>query len=465
MWTHGGDVPRMTTRPAPRRLRRRALALGLVAGAAGLALPATGAAAETATFRLLGAAPMLSSSVTITRADGTTAQVRPGRYHYRITRGTETLTTSGQCVDTAHYIVSGRDYQVSLQTADDAPELGTAAWREAAWLVARGENLIAAAADPQREAAALQVAVWQLTGQVRDGAAPTSDPGLNARAAALRGEAAGRRLPDALDVDVLGTQGCADAPARVRVTGTPGAQVDLSASPSAAEIAPARVTLDATGTAEAFLTTRDGPGGVTVHATMEAPEAVRATKQAGASAPQDQLLVRPRTLQDEDLHLFADCDLYELAPPPLAPEPVPAPPHPDPAPPAPAMAPLALAVQGPPVATPGGEALLRVRVVNRGRATARGVRVQARTPAGLLPRAAAGPAGTRARRTATGAAWTLPPLAPGRGVVVTLRVAVGAGAAGDLARTRVRVQGRGVRATVRAATPVVTPVTPADQGF
>lgn len=131
--------------------------------------------------------------------------------------------------------------------------------------MSRSADLIADAADARLGAAALQVAVWQLTGQAADAGAPTSDPALNARAAELRALAAGWRLADALGTAV----------AEVR----------------AGEAEPASATATA-GTAEA----------------------VRATGLPGAAGPQDRLFARPATLTAEDGHAFEACDRFTLAP-------------------------------------------------------------------------------------------------------------------------------------------------------
>ncbi len=447
--------------------RRRALvaALGvaLLAGAA----PAAHAS-DPAVLRLLGSSPTYASSVEVQKAGGGTFRVRPARYLYRVTRGGTVTQESGFCVDTSHYILTGRDYDVLLQTAADAPEMAGDDYREAGWLVARADALIAAAPDAQREAGALQVAVWQLTGQVADVPSPTGDASLNARVRELRALADGRRLPDALEVDVAGDRTCTAETATVTVTGTPGAEVDLTAS-SPATVTPARVVIGDTGVATAELTSPDATE-VTVTARASAPVPTRLTKLPGATAPQDQLVVRPGQLVDTDLQPFVRCDLYTYRGPAGTPFPVttlpsPTPPPADPAPapePPPPAAPLAVAFGGSAVAAPGGLATYRIRVVNRGRSVIRGARVVQRLEDGIVPLRARGARASVGRRSVE---WTLPPLAPGRSASLTTVARVPRGLMGDVGRSRVTVRGAGATLTAGKATAVVRPVGKTEQGF
>ena len=178
-------------------------------------------ASEPATFRLLGSSPIYSS-VDVHKAAGGTVNVRPARYHYRITTPAGVTEASGNCVDLSHYITTGRDYQVNLESAADDPALGNPSFLAAGWLLSQADDLIGSAGNPALEAGALQVAIWQLSGQARDLDAPTSDPALNARVAELRAAAAGRSVPSALAVSVNGGDTCLDTAAAVTVTGTPG---------------------------------------------------------------------------------------------------------------------------------------------------------------------------------------------------------------------------------------------------
>src|SRR5689334_17643664 len=174
-------------------LIRRLVGLGLVALAVAAIVPALASAATPATLRLLGTDPSLGRQVTITAPDGTVVTGTPGWFRLRVTSaGGAPVEFRGFCADLHHHIAAGTDYAVSLRTAADDATLTTGRSGEAAWLLSQAESLIAAAPPAAKglEAAALQVAVWQLTGEARE-TAPTSDAAVNARAAALRALAAG----------------------------------------------------------------------------------------------------------------------------------------------------------------------------------------------------------------------------------------------------------------------------------
>ncbi|MCB0882905.1 MAG: DUF11 domain-containing protein [Thermoleophilia bacterium] len=453
---------------------RRRLAASAGAGAAlAVVAAAPGLGAQDATLRLTGASPAFPTAVAVTRPDGTTVNVRPSRYHYTLATPAGAAFTvpaqaSGFCVDTSHYIVSGRDYAVSLQTEADDPAMATDAYREAGWLVAHSQAAIAAAPDPQLEAAAHQVSVWALTGQIRDGASPTGNARINARVAELRALAAGKRLPDVLDVTMGTPDSCLGNAAPVTVTGTPGEVVDLAA-PEGATVVPARVELDQTGTATAVVS-NDHAGSVTITARADAPRAVRATRHAGVQNPQDQLFVVPGTLTDSVTHTFLDCQLAYAAP--GAPERtlgtgggplLTAPATPSPSPAAPAPPPVAAAPA--PAALPGGTTTFTVTVRNTSRRAARGVVVRQTLRDGLAATSASGTRRARAAVRAGAVRWTVPLLPAG--AVVRLRVTahVPASLRGDLGRADVRVTGLGRAASVRVSAPVLEPVAKEDQGF
>lgn len=458
------------------RTRRPLLgrAVALAAGVLVLALATAGSAlgAERATFRLLGSSPIHATTVTVHKAAGGTVAVRPARYHYRYSVGGVVTDASGNCVDLSHYIVTGRDYQVDLQTADDAPELASADFLAAGWLLSRTDALIAAAANPGLEAGALQVAIWQLTGQARGLDAPTDDLVLNARVNALRAMAAGTRVTSELALSVGGGSTCIDRRASVTITGTPGAVVDLSVTAGAGTVSPARVTIDETGAASAQLSAVS-PGQVTVSGTTAAPTLVRATKLAGQTSPQDQLLLRPGVLASEATARFIDCDVFELAPggpvtsplllaPPAPPAPAPAAPA---VPAAPAGPPLAITMQSPRLAAPGGVAVYRLRVSNAGARTARGVTVSQRLDRGVAALAARGPKGTSARVATSAASWRIGALKPGRSATLTLRVRLGRSLAGDVARSSASLRSATATATASGTTLIVRRVGKTEQGF
>jgi uncharacterized repeat protein (TIGR01451 family) len=453
----------MTRRPS-----RRVAAVGLAAGglALGLAPAGPAAAAEPATLRLLGSSPTYPRAVTVLKAGGGTVQVRPAQYQYRITKAGTTRETSGFCVDLSHYVLTNRDYSVELQGAADAPELAGAPFAEAGWLLNRSRDLIAAAADPQLEAGAVQVAMWQLSGQAADTAAPTSDPALNDRVAELRALAAGHSLTPTLAVDVAGDETCLAGPGDVHVTGAPGAEVDLAVTAGAGTVAPAHVTLDATGRADAELRASEA-GDVTVTATGSAPVLRRAAKLPGQSSPQDQALLETVPLRASATQRFADCGLVFFAPggPTLLPPP--ARPAAGAPPAAPEEAALDVTLDAPPTATPGGAAVYRLRVTNGGGAAAKDVRVAERLGAGLRAVSARGPRGTRARVARDGARWRVARLAPGRTITLTLRARVSRALAGDIGHASAAARAPRARGTARSAatTAVIRPVGKTEQGF
>lgn len=452
------------SRPRTHRWRAPA-ALALGALVLSVAFAASASAAERATFRLLGSSPIYNQ-VDVHKAAGGSVAVRPARYHYRITVGTDTTEESGHCVDLSHYIVTGRDYQVDLQTAADAPELGSPEFLAAGWLLSQEDDLIAAAADPALEAGAIQVAVWQLSGQARGLDAPTSSPALNARVNALRTLAMGRQVTSALDVAIeapaSGT--CVNRDALVRVTGTPGAVVDLSVTEGTGTVAPSQVVIEEDGSAVAAVrgTTI---GSVTVSARTSAPTLLRAAKLSGQTTPQDQLLLRPGTLTDTATQAFVNCDVGSFSPigpstpftpvAPVAPT-VPA---------GPAAPVIALDMDSPRMAAPGGIAVYTLRVTNNGARTATGVRVRQRLGAGVAAISGRGPKGSTVKVAKGAAAWKLSALKPGRSATLTLRVRVGRKVTGGIARSRASLRSGARSATASGATAIVRKVGKTEQGF
>lgn len=370
----------------------------------------------------------------------------------------------------SHYITTGRDYQVDLQSAADAPELGSPEFLAAGWLLSQEEELIAVSANPGLEAGALQVAIWQLSGQARGLDAPTSSATLNVRVVALRTLAMGKRVPSALDVAIAASASgaCIDGAAAVNVTGTPGATVDLAVTAGAGTVAPAQVVLDDMGAASASVTSA-APGQVSVSATTSAPTLLRATKLAGQTAPQDQLYLRPGTLTDTAGVAFIDCGVFELAPigpskpfEPDAPAPGPAAPAPPAAPAEPA---LALSLETPRLAAPGGVAVYHLTVTNNTARTARNVTVRQRLGRGVAAISARGPKGTRSSVGKGAAAWRVAALKPGRSATLTLKVRVGRRVAGGLARTTASASAAKATARTSGATAIVRKVGKTEQGF
>lgn len=260
-----------------------------------LLVTASGAIAAPGTLRMLQVSPSLGHRVAVTAPGGGTFSVNPGRSQIRVTpQGGDPLLTYAWCVMPRVGITSGVDYAVDLQTPADTPALAAPAQQQAAWLMSRADGLLASAADPGREAAAIQVAVWQLTGQAADIPAVTADTALNARVAALRAMAAGRTAGIAPTLAVA-APAVAGAPVELTVTGSPGAVVTLSATgaaPSATE-----VTLAADGTARVTLTPA-AAGEARVVATTSGWVLWRAVHPSSRPA-QDLSWVVPSTLTSE----------------------------------------------------------------------------------------------------------------------------------------------------------------------
>ena len=450
----------MPCRPTPRARRLAVSAAGALAVLAATA--PTALAGEQATFRLLGSSPIYASSVAVHKAGGGDVNVRPARYHYRITTASGITEASGNCVDLSHYIVTGRDYTVDLQTAADDPALASADMKAAGWLLSQTDDLIASAANPGLEAGALQVAIWQLSGQARPLDAPTSDIALNARVTTLRTMAAGKEVPSELDVSILGNDTCKDSAAPVTVTGTPGAEVDLEVT-GGGTIQPAQVTLDETGVASAQVRASGAATTLTVHAETGAPTVTRATKMPGQTSPQDQLFLRPGVLTADDSQPFVDCDLNTFT------SPVPgfAPPADAPAPPPPAapVQALDLDLDTPHLAAPGGIAVYKLTVKNTGTRTARNVAVAQRLGGGVAPISTRGPRGTRSTLRRSGVDWTLAALKPGARATLTLKVRVGRRTAGAIAHTTATASSAKARAKASGATSIVRRVGKTEQGF
>ncbi|HTI35499.1 MAG TPA: hypothetical protein VL422_17625, partial [Miltoncostaea sp.] len=247
-------------------LIRRLVGLGLVALAVAAIVPAVASAATPATLRLLGTDPALGRQITITAPDGATATGTPGWFRLRVTSaGQAPVEFRGFCADLHHHIAAGTDYAVSMRTAADDASLTTGRSAESAWLLSQAESLIAAAPTASKglEAAAIQVAVWQLSGEARE-TAPTSDAAVNARAAAIRALAAGRAIGGPLTATPAMPRGCAGRSAvTLSLTGTPGSTATLAVSAGAGVVSPAQVTFTAAGTAQASDTSAS-PGAVSV---------------------------------------------------------------------------------------------------------------------------------------------------------------------------------------------------------
>ncbi len=288
---------------------RRATAFALPFLAALALLPTLANAAQPATLRLTGSDPEYRSTLLTTPA-GRQITASPGLFRLRITpAGGTAVEQRGFCADSLHAITGGVNYNVSLRTADDEPLLGSTRFGEAAWLIQQAESMVAAAPSSARalEAGALQVAVWQLTDQIRE-TTPTNDAALNARTAAIRALAAGHAIGGPVTITAAATHGCAGRSAvALRLTGTPGSTATLSATGGAGVVSPAQVTFDANGVADASVTSAT-PGAVTVTARSQGGRLTRAARATtGASTPQETLFLTAAEFSASTVVTFDDC--------------------------------------------------------------------------------------------------------------------------------------------------------------
>ncbi len=417
----------MTTPSLPRLAARACAALALSAALAGPA-----AAGEPATLRLEGSAPSYGSLVGVPLMGGGSSLLVPGRNEYTLARAGGTARTTGFAIDPLSVLPLGVDYPVDLQTAFDDPAMWTGPYREAGWLLYRSDDLIDAAGDPGLEAGALHLAILQLTGQSPLDLGALGHPDLEARADALRELAAGRRLPTEVAVDAGGPDACPGQDLTVRVTGSPGALVDLSVPPGAGSVSPSRVSLDGGGAAEARVRA-GGAGILTVTAAMSTPLLQRATRLPGWVVPQSQLLLRPGLLSVQAERRVVQCRL-ELFDPPAGDAPGGGPgkptksPSPKASPPDPPK--LGMRVDAPDTARAGGVLVWRIRVTNRGHRAARDVRVAQRLGAGVAALGASGPRGTAWAARGGSVRWVLATIPARSTAVLTLRARVSPRASG-----------------------------------
>lgn len=447
-----------TLTPADRasrsRRRQTGLAAALLLALVLLLASAVTAGAAPATVRVVGWEPSLGHDVAVALPGGGSFTADPGRTTLQVTPATGgTLTTAAWCVDPARGIDDGVDYPVDLTSSDQSPDLATPAALEAAWLMGRADDLIAASATPGREAAAIQVAVWQLVGEAADVHAVTGDAGLNARVAELRAMAAGRSPATAIALAAPPNAVVAE-PVALTVTGTPGTTVTLTASRAA--LSTDVVQIGAGGTASVVVTPT-APGDVTVTARAQGGLLWRAAHLPHRATPQDMAYVAPR-------ELAATVTLTVATPPVLTPPPPQVVTPPTVAPTAVRPAALRIAKRAPRRVVRGRVITYRLTVRNVSSRTARAVVVRDRLPA----RTAVTRRPSRARIVGRTVVWRLGDLAPRarRTVLLRLRtypatrarvVNVAAASASNAATVRARAVTR-VRAPVRVA-PVVVPVT------
>jgi uncharacterized repeat protein (TIGR01451 family) len=314
------------------------------------------------------------------------------------------------------------------------------------------------------------VAVWQLTDQIRD-SAPSGDPALNARAAAIRALAAGRAVCGPVAISNGGARGCAGRGAvALRVTGRPGSTAALSVAAGAGVVSPAQVRFDAAGVAEASVTSPT-PGTVTVSVRSDGGTLTRAARASvGASTPQETIFLVPGVQTASASVAFDDCPVAPLdttpamplggglpgaAERPVAPLGKPSVPtgstpgKATPRRPTQSRRPFTVTKTGPARAVAGTRVTYRIRVRNRGSVALAGLAVADNMPAGMsLARV---PSGSRLRGGRI--LWTLGPLRAGRNPTLTVRVRNDAGGTGRRSnRASVRRPGHAT-ARARAGTP------------
>ena len=430
-------------RPAHPRARRAWLLAALVPVLLLLVAVATAAGAP-GTLRLIDTTPSLGRDVTVAAPGGGSFAADPGSALVRVTDAAGVSTeTPAWCVDAQRAIGRDTDYAVDLRSSVDDPGLAGPAGAEAAWLISRAGGLIAGARSPGFEAAAIQVAVWQLTGQAADVAAVTTDAALNARVGALRALAAGRAPASALALSAPGTV-APDVPAAVTVSGTPGAEVSLRVAAGAAVLSAPVVEIGPGGSAQVTVTP-SGAGSAVVEARTEGGILWRASHLPGRPEPQDMAWVAPAPL-------VASVTLTAVAPltPPLVAG--------VPARPAAIPAALRLVKRAPVIRLRGRPISYALTVTNTSGRTARAVVVRDPLPEGTyLPALPA-----RARLSSGAVVWRLGDLAPGARVTVRLRLRT-LPSAPSVVRNEARASAANAatveaRATTRLRRPIVAPI-------
>jgi uncharacterized repeat protein (TIGR01451 family) len=427
-------------------------ALVPLAGAA-LLIPAAQATAAVGTLRVTDVGPSYGRAIPIATPGGGTFSADPGVRTATLTAADGgRIVSEAWCVDRTRRIAEDVTYPVDIQTPSDTAALRSAGAQAAGWLMGEADGLMAQAANRNLEAAAIQVALWRLTGQAADLWQATADAALNARAEALRRLAEGRTPVTALALQappaaVLG------APAGLLVSGTPGAAVDLRVGAGAGVLASARVDIGPAGTAAVDLTPT-GPGTVTVDAAARGGALIRAAHLAGAAAPQDMAMLLPRPLTAQ---ASVAVTTPAVAPPAVVP--------PSAVPVATARpARLRLGKRGPARVRFARAIRYTLTVANRSAVTAQDVVVRDPVPRGT----SLGRLPARARLEAGAVVWRLGDLPPGARVTVHLRLradVLSARRVRNVARasaanaSTVRAQAVTVVAVPRRVAPALIPVT------
>jgi uncharacterized repeat protein (TIGR01451 family) len=432
---------RLNSAPAgATRARILRAALVPLAGAA-ILIAATDAAAAPGTLRVIDSGPSYGRAIAIASPGGGTFTADPGVRVVDLTSADGTRVTSeAWCVDRSRQIADGVAYRVDVQTPADTPALTAPGMQAAAWLMGRADDLVAAAANPGREAAAVQVAVWRLTGEAADVLAVTPDAALNARADALRREAQGKAPATSLSLTAPVAPVPVGTPAGLTVSATPDAVVDLSVASGPGALASTRVAIGPAGAAVVDLTP-SGPGTVAVEATAGGGALIRAAHLPGARSPQDMALVLPTTLT-------ARASVAGLAP-----SVAPSPPAVVPVTTARRPAKLRIRKTGPARVRFARTIRYTLTVTNGSKVAARNVVVRDPVPLG----AAVGRLPARARLDGGAVVWRLGDLAPGARAVVHLRLRADVLSVGRVVNVASASASNAATVRARAVTRVVAP--------
>ena len=196
-----------------------------------------------------------------------------------------------------------------LQTLADDPSLGTGTLNSVAWLLSQSRALVAKASDASAEAAAIQVASWSLTGEVRADQ-PTASPEINARVKVLTAQAEGQFLPTTL-VAVSAGHACIDQVTPVTVVGPPGATVAAGISGPGTLLQPTTV-VDGSGRANlAFRSNRPGTISIAVRTPGRQLARLTTSLPSGAASGADRGLslftLRPAELAGASVIGSRDC--------------------------------------------------------------------------------------------------------------------------------------------------------------
>ncbi|MEZ5080052.1 MAG: hypothetical protein R2878_05195 [Thermoleophilia bacterium] len=264
------------------------LALAVVVGGAAAG---SAAAATPSDIRLDSVVSRSQSVTTVTTINGRTITQGLGMFRGTITPvGGASVTVEGFCDEPLVSINLRQTYRMQLADGSDDATLASREYQAVEYLIRTADERIAAAADPQLESGATQVAVWQLGGNVILNN-PTTSPAMNARAAALRAEAlATTEQPSSV---VPGGTACAGSgEVDVRISGAPGAIATVQVTTGAATASATRVVLDTQGQGTVRITSTSA-GASNVRVTLETGGLVRATRFSGQRSPQQTVMIKP----------------------------------------------------------------------------------------------------------------------------------------------------------------------------